>query len=67
MMRRRWFFVLGAAVVGALALPAQPASAHPLGNFTVNQYEGLTLRPDRVDVSAVVDAAELPTRRSGRS
>lgn len=63
MMRRRWFFVLGAAVVGALALPAQPASAHPLGNFTVNQYEGLTLRPDRVDVSAVVDAAELPTRQ----
>jgi nickel/cobalt transporter (NicO) family protein len=63
MMRRLLLLALGAAVVGVLLLPAQPASAHPLGNFTVNQYEGLALRPDRVEVSAVVDAAELPTRQ----
>src|SRR6266516_4724366 len=61
-MRRLW--LLGAvplALFGILAGPAQPASAHPLGNFSVNQYEGLTLRPDRVDVSVVVDFAEIPT------
>ncbi|OLB65940.1 MAG: hypothetical protein AUI10_04600 [Actinobacteria bacterium 13_2_20CM_2_72_6] len=65
-MKRRLVVGLGAlplALVGVLALPAAPASAHPLGNFTVNQYEGLTLRPDRVDVTAVVDLAELPTRQ----
>ncbi|GAA4607247.1 hypothetical protein GCM10023107_80450 [Actinoplanes octamycinicus] len=46
---------------GILAWPAAPAQAHPLGNFSVNQYAGLTLHPDRVDVTAFVDAAEIPT------
>jgi ABC-type nickel/cobalt efflux system permease component RcnA len=62
-MTRRWLFVLGAVLLGILVLPAQPASAHPLGNFTINQYEGLVLHPDRVDVTVVVDMAELPTRQ----
>ncbi len=59
----RWLFVVGAALLGVLVLPAHPASAHPLGNFTINQYDGLTVHPDRVEVTAVVDAAELPTRQ----
>jgi ABC-type nickel/cobalt efflux system permease component RcnA len=50
-----------AAVVGVVAGPASPAAAHPLGNFSVNQYAGLRLHPDRVDVAAVVDFAEIPT------
>lgn len=61
--RRRAAVVLGAlalAVVGQFAAgPA--ASAHPLGNLSVNQYHGLTVRPDRVDDFAVVDLAEIPT------
>jgi hypothetical protein len=60
---KRWY-LLGAvplALFAILAGPAQPASAHPLGNFSVNQYAGLTLHPDRVDVSVVVDYAEIPT------
>ena len=36
-------------------------AAHPLGNFTVNQYDGLRLYADRVDLLAVVDHAEIPT------
>ena len=48
---------LGLVVIAS----ADPAEAHPLGNFSVNQLESLTLHPDRVDVRAVVDAAELPT------
>ncbi|MBA2389920.1 MAG: High-affinity nickel-transporter [Geodermatophilaceae bacterium] len=44
-----------------LAIPATPAAAHPLGNFTVNHYNGIALFPDRVDVLAVVDIAEIPT------
>ncbi|GIE92457.1 hypothetical protein [Actinoplanes regularis] len=50
-----------AATAGVLAWPASPAAAHPLGNFSVNQYAGLTLHPDRVEVTAVVDIAEIPT------
>ena len=37
------------------------ASAHPLGNFTVNQYSGLAVRSDGVDVNYVLDMAEIPT------
>ncbi|BEL04771.1 hypothetical protein Q0Z83_029620 [Actinoplanes sichuanensis] len=57
----RYLTVVGALVAGVLLWPAAPAQAHPLGRFSVNQYAGLTLRPDRVDVTAVVDVAELPT------
>jgi nickel/cobalt exporter len=58
---RRAVLAAVAATVIILLWPAGRASAHPLGNFSVNQYEGLTLRPDRVEVAAVVDAAEIPT------
>ncbi|MDT4989101.1 MAG: nickel/cobalt transporter (NicO) family protein [Micromonosporaceae bacterium] len=61
--RRPGFALLAGLVValGVLAWPADRADAHPLGNFSVNQYEGVTIRPDRVEVAAVVDAAEIPT------
>jgi nickel/cobalt exporter len=60
-MRRRWLLALAAAPLALLLMPAAPASAHPLGNFSVNQYTGLTLHPDRIDATAVVDFAEIPT------
>ena len=50
-----------AAIVMVLALPARPAWAHPLGNFSVNQAVRLDLYPDRIAVTAIVDLAELPT------
>ena len=63
---RRALFV--AAVGGALVFaPATAASAHPLGNFTVNHYNGITVRADAVDVLAVVDAAEIPTAQQRHS
>ncbi|CAN5566083.1 hypothetical protein BH23CHL7_BH23CHL7_11870 [soil metagenome] len=46
------------AVVG-LGSPGA-ASAHPLGNFTTNQYDGLTVSADRVQIDHVVDMAEIP-------
>src|SRR3954465_3667506 len=58
---KRVVLALVAGVAAILAWPASPASAHPLGNFSVNQYAGLTVHPDRVDVAAVVDFAEIPT------
>jgi ABC-type nickel/cobalt efflux system permease component RcnA len=36
------------------------AQAHPLGNFTINLYDGLTVRANGIDVDYVVDMAEIP-------
>ncbi|CAN5901857.1 hypothetical protein BH20ACT6_BH20ACT6_06150 [soil metagenome] len=50
------------ALLALLAMPA-PAAAHPLGNFTVNTYNGLRVEPDAVAVRMIVDYAEIPTAR----
>jgi nickel/cobalt transporter (NicO) family protein len=34
--------------------------AHPLGNFTINQYAGLQISPDTVVIDYVLDMAEIP-------
>jgi nickel/cobalt exporter len=52
--------LLALAVAALLLLPAA-ASAHPLGNFSVNHIAELEVRGDRVDVRYIVDAAEIPT------
>jgi nickel/cobalt transporter (NicO) family protein len=46
-------------LVAALAVPAA-ASAHPLGNFTVNRFAGVEVSGDRVYVKYVLDMAEIP-------
>jgi ABC-type nickel/cobalt efflux system permease component RcnA len=46
-------------VLGVLLVPA-PAQAHPLGNFTTNQYDGVRISAAGVDVDYVLDLAELP-------
>ena len=64
---RRLSAVASVVVGGGLmlaVLPAAPASAHPLGNFTVNHYDGLTLLPGEIDDDAVVDSAEIPTAQA---
>ncbi|HVF03480.1 MAG TPA: high frequency lysogenization protein HflD [Frankiaceae bacterium] len=42
---------------------AGAASAHPLGNFTVNTHAGLVAMDGSVSVAAVVDYAEIPAIR----
>ncbi|CAN5659594.1 hypothetical protein BH20ACT23_BH20ACT23_29550 [soil metagenome] len=37
------------------------ASAHPLGNFTINQFSGIEVARGEVTVHYVVDMAEIPT------
>src|SRR4051812_22671518 len=63
MMRRVFARAAIVALTGAglVMAGAGSASAHPLGNFTVNYYEGLTLSTHSVRVHVVVDSAELPT------
>jgi nickel/cobalt transporter (NicO) family protein len=59
--------VLALAALGVLAGPASPAAAHPLGNFTVNIYSGIEVRPQRLEVEYVLDMAEVPTFREKRA
>ena len=49
------------AALAAILLTAGPASAHPLGNFTVNTYSGLVVRTDGIELRFVLDVAEIPT------
>lgn len=42
-------------------ISAPGASAHPLGNFTVNHYDGLHLYADHVTDRGIEDVAEIPT------
>ncbi|MBD9735638.1 nickel transporter, partial [Streptomyces sp. H28] len=52
--------------VGAFVLvPAPAASAHPLGNFTVNRYDGLVAAPGELRVRHVEDLAEIPATQAG--
>ena len=46
--------ILVAAVVALALLPAA-ASAHPLGNFSVNHVSRVSVSSDRVDVRYILD------------
>jgi ABC-type nickel/cobalt efflux system permease component RcnA len=58
-MRRALAVVLTG--VALALLPAAPAAAHPLGNFTVNTADRVVVTADGVEVLHVVDLAEIPT------
>jgi nickel/cobalt transporter (NicO) family protein len=55
----------GLAALAALVLPAA-ASAHPLGNFTINRFSRLETSGPRLYVLYVLDMAEIPTFQAGR-
>ncbi|MEO5951699.1 MAG: hypothetical protein ABIQ44_04440, partial [Chloroflexia bacterium] len=46
--------------IASLALPTK-ASAHPMGNFSINQYSVLTIGDHSVKVLYIIDVAEIPT------
>lgn len=62
MIRRTAACALATLATGTVLalLPAQAAQAHPLGNFTVNQYDGLVVVPGKLGVDHVEDLAEIP-------
>jgi len=68
----RWLrrlLVMG-ALLGAFGLVgsvggAPQAQAHPLGNATINHYDGVALFADHITDTAVVDSAEIPTLQRG--
>ena len=66
-MRGTRVAVVAGLTVLLVATFAPVAQAHPLGNATVNHYDGLVLSPDHVLDKAVEDVAEIPSyQRRGR-
>jgi ABC-type nickel/cobalt efflux system permease component RcnA len=59
-IRASRLLVAGAALALLILWPGA-ANAHPLGNFTVNVYDGIRLTPGLVRLVHVVDMAEIPT------
>src|SRR5919109_1463530 len=57
---KRWLLPVLFAVVLAVGRPPARAEAHPLGNFTVNQYSRLEVGRDTIRVRYIVDMAEIP-------
>ncbi|MFF3410067.1 sulfite exporter TauE/SafE family protein [Streptomyces sp. NPDC002742] len=67
MRAQRLLAVCGTILTAACALvlvPSGQASAHPLGNFTVNRYDGLVAAPGQLRVDHVEDLAEIPATQA---
>ncbi|WP_327685033.1 HoxN/HupN/NixA family nickel/cobalt transporter [Streptomyces sp. NBC_00467] len=58
---RKRIAVVGTLVAGLFLVFAGTAAAHPLGNFTVNRYDGLVVARGELRVDHVEDLAEIPT------
>lgn len=63
-MKRFGLLVALVVAVSALVAPGV-ASAHPLGNFTVNHFTAVDLAGDRIFVRYALDLAEIPTFQVG--
>lgn len=63
-MNGRRIVVAGAVALIASAALAGTAQAHPLGNFTVNQYDGLVVAAHELRVDHVEDLAEIPAAQA---
>jgi len=60
-MMKRWLLPLLMAIGLVVARAPERAEAHPLGNFTVNQYSRIDVGRDTLSVRYLVDMAEIPT------
>jgi ABC-type nickel/cobalt efflux system permease component RcnA len=59
-LMKRWLMPPLIAILLMFARPPARAEAHPLGNFTVNQYSRLEVGRESVRVRYIVDMAEIP-------
>lgn len=48
-------------ILGLASVLTSRASAHPMGNFSINHYTRLTLEPERISCRYILDLAEIPT------
>ena len=56
-MRKSFYLKIGLLIV----VFALTAAAHPLGNFSVNQYSRLEVEKSKLKIRQVLDLAEIPT------
>ena len=59
MSRRLIVGLIAAGTLGAFGPPA--ASAHPLGNFSINHLTRVKISSDRIEARYILDQAEIPT------
>jgi nickel/cobalt exporter len=67
MMHLRKIFLAIGLGLGVVMLTAAPASAHPLGNFSMNTSLAATAAPEGVHLDYAVDLAEIPTLQAQQS
>jgi ABC-type nickel/cobalt efflux system permease component RcnA len=65
MKRLAALFAVMLAALAAL-IGTEAATAHPLGNFTVNRYAGIEVAGSTIYVRYALDLAEIPTYQLGR-
>jgi ABC-type nickel/cobalt efflux system permease component RcnA len=59
---RRLFGVLLASLfVAGVLLTPRSGLAHPLGNFSISHYAGITLEATEIELHYLIDMAEIPT------
>lgn len=63
-MRLRRVVVAAAAGIVLALVGVAPASAHPLGNFSINHLDQLSFESGRIVDNAIVDTAEIPTAQA---
>jgi len=59
-MRFRSLLLVPVLCLGAALWHPASATAHPLGNFTINHYAAITVRQDGMALHWVLDMAEIP-------
>jgi nickel/cobalt exporter len=67
MRPRSRVLVVALAALAACTLTPSPASAHPLGNFSVSRFTGVVVTPDAARIDHVLDLAEVPTAQARRA
>ena len=63
-MRLRRVVVAASAGIVLALVGVAPASAHPLGNFSINHLDQLSFERGRIVDNAIVDTAEIPTAQA---
>lgn len=58
---RRIFRAMGTALLAAFLIFPPASFAHPMGNFSISHYSGLTINGRLVELSYFIDMAEIPT------
>src|SRR4051812_19269789 len=60
-MRRRLALLAALGAAALVLLVPGGAMAHPLGNFSINHLDRVRVSSERVDVTYILDQAEIPT------